>query len=26
LGSLVLGHAVSIVSIGPEDHHDRPAT
>jgi len=22
----VLGHAVSIVSIGPENHHDHPAT
>src|SRR5260221_1552890 len=24
-GSLVLGHAVSVVSIGPQGHHDRPA-
>src|SRR5260221_297397 len=23
-GSLVLGHAISMVSIGPQGHHDRP--
>src|SRR5262249_58228318 len=25
LGSLILGHAVSTVSIGPQGHHDYPA-
>src|SRR5260370_33063849 len=24
-GSLVLGHAISMVSIGPQGHHDRPS-
>src|SRR5262245_23177860 len=24
-GSLVLGHAVSMVSLGPQGHHDRPS-
>src|SRR5258707_15757699 len=24
-GSLILGHAISMVSIGPQGHHDRPS-